>query len=202
MVAGFLNAGTIDHPGFPCAQRPTALSGQWQFNMQGGDVGSIQVLFGRWNPDLGEEEPVGLGQYLMSGVMPQWQPFTIPITYTSDLDPDTAYITIFSSSGVPVDGTTLWVDDLHFDLPLGVAEVPSVPEVRLRLSLSSNELVIIGDGLLQEVLLLDLSGRELTRGTPHANTAIVGIAALPAGPYVARARFGDGHVAARVFVKD
>jgi hypothetical protein len=201
IVPGVIFAGTNEHPGFPYDQRPGMLNGEWRFSMEGGDVGYITVNLSRWNPDINGPEPVGAGYTYMSGALPAWQPFSIPITYVSGLVPDTATIQIISSYGAATDGSTLWVDDLQFSVPLGVAEPPAVQELQLRPSPDFDQLVVLAPEPLLEVLLVDMSGRELGRHAPNVSTTSVDIAELPAGVYLTRVRFADGHVAARAFVK-
>lgn len=201
VVAGVIFAGTNAHPGFPYDQRPATLNGQWQFYMQGGDVGYMTVTLSKWNPGTSQQEPVGVGYTYMSGVMPAWQPFSIPITYASALDPDTAYIQIISSLGGATDGSTLWVDDLQFGAALGVVEQPAVPELQLQQSPACDQLTIITREQLLVVVVVDMSGRELCRQSPNGSATTVRIAHLPAGIYAACARFRDGRSTAREFVK-
>jgi len=202
-LPGLLFVGTTAHPGFPFTQRPPALNGEWQYYMQSGDVGAIVVELTRWNTLTIQRDTIGSAQWFFSGIFPQWSAFTIPITYTSMLDPDTAFISITSSAGLsPGNGSNVWVDALAFETTTGADELSAGLGIELRPSLTDSRITVTAHSPIAEVALLDMSGRELERRSSDGGPILVDVSRLPTGTYLARVRLADGRSAVRAFVKD
>lgn len=202
VLPGSLFTGTTEQPGFPYDQRPPSLDGEWQYHMQNGDVCLILVNLTHWNTGLGYRDVIGTGQWFGSGVLPAWQPFSMPINYSSGLDPDTAFIQIASSYGAASDGSTLWVDALAFATTTGMAERPSGAGVVLRPAFADDRITITAHGPIAGVDLLDMSGRELDHQAAKGDPLTMDVAQLPAGIWLARVFLADGRSAVCPFVKN
>ncbi len=194
VVAGSLYAGSPEHPAFPCVLRPAALTGQWEYYQQGGDYGTVQVGFTRWNAELGVREDIGSGLIYFSGVMPQWTAFSVPITYLRPELPDSTAIGFISSVNL-IPGSNLSVDALGFDLGTGVAATSAPAE--LQVVPGVGELRINARSAMMRLRITDLSGRLVAQASGPSTS--LSLAPLPPGLYVARADLTDGRVAVRAF---
>lgn len=194
VVAGSLYAGSPEHPAFPCVLRPAALTGQWEYYQQGGDYGTIQVGFTRWNAELGVREDIGSGLLYFSGVMPQWTTFSVPITYGSPALPDSAAISFISGVNL-IAGSNLSVDALGFELSTGVAEA-NVP-AELQVVPTAGGLSIHARSAMARLRITDLSGRLVAQRSGPSTS--LSLEPLPPGLYVAGAELTDGRVAVRAF---
>lgn len=163
-IQGWLSAGS-DHgqAGFAYAQRPTVLTGQWQYGIQPGDTAQVLVALSRWNSSTGNTEMVASGSLEVTGALGVWQAFSLPITYLTTEVPDTAYIQIVSSIDfdAPIVGSFVKVDDLAFGGVVGIQE-QELPEVSVYPSPASS-LLHISTSSPGELSLMDSSGRVLLR---------------------------------------
>lgn len=115
--------------GFPNTTRPVSLTGKWQhMAASGSDHARVGVFLWNWNALLNRRDTVALKDTTLTGMVMSWASFTIPLTYTSGVFPDSALIILSSSasSSVATDSSYLYVDDLAFTgtVPSGVISVP------------------------------------------------------------------------------
>lgn len=160
-IQGWISAGSSSsHAGFPYTQRPAALTGQWQYNIQPGDTGQVLVAFSKWNGS--STEVIGQGTLEITGNISDWVAYSVPITYLSTEVPDTAYIQIVSSInfGNPVIGSELRVDDLAFSGVSAVGEQAGQPNPIVRITPYADRLLVNtpGAGVFE---IIDASGRIL-----------------------------------------
>lgn len=122
-VCGMLDPLTLKpKSGFPYAQRPTALSGKWQFMAQGDDPGFIAVYFSKWNSSTKKREIIGTGSDTLKGMEMAWVNFSIPISFSSSATPDSCIIFLSSSGATPLQYSYLFVDDLVFETSSSILE--------------------------------------------------------------------------------
>lgn len=198
-LPGLIFTGDMTAPGFPYDQRPDAMNGQYQYDIPAGDGGTITVSLTRWN--AGSQESIGGGVLSITpGTLTSWTDFSIPIAYFSSAYPDTAVVTVMSSTGGGVPGSTVWVDDLSFGALSSVGEVNTASFV-LTPTLTSGPLNISAGQELAEVSLLDMSGRLVSTQKLTGRTFQTDVQALPAGVYMVRVRLASGMVGTQVFVK-
>lgn len=117
-TCGMLDMSQMSAPspatGFAFAQRPQALTGKWQYMASGLDMGYISVMLTRWNPSMMKRDTIASYSQDLIGMAMNWTDFTAPLTYTSQLFPDTAFITLSASGATPVANSYLYVDTLQF----------------------------------------------------------------------------------------
>ncbi|MBS1582866.1 MAG: T9SS type A sorting domain-containing protein [Bacteroidetes bacterium] len=186
--------------GFPHTERSSTLTGQWMFDVVGGDMGVVTLTLTRWNPETQQREDVGSGAAMAMGTQATWVPFSMDIEYTSALDPDTATIYMISSTNAASAGSTLSVDDLAFGASTGVRTVKG-GTFSLAPSPATDVLRVTSTEGIAGVSVMDMSGREVRTIATNGLPAVLDVAALPAGTYVARVRFTDGRLTARPFIK-
>jgi hypothetical protein len=179
------------------------LNGSWQYGIGNNDAGNILVLFTRWNPDTQVSDPIGTASMTITGSLTDWQTFSIPISYSSPLDPDTATIVIFSSMGAPVNGSYIWLDDLTFGpaITTGVDEQLAATGLLVYPSLASDRLNMSAEGAIAEVNVMDMTGRTVLRQAVDAVNTVLNVGTLHTGRYLVQARMADGKTVVRSFVK-
>lgn len=112
-VSGKLDSVTMKPiSGFALNQRPTALTGKWQY--MGSSPGSITVTLTRWNSSTKMRETIGTASKTLSGMEMRWASFSIPFTYQGSSLPDSCIIFLQASGSNPEAGDYLWVDNLNF----------------------------------------------------------------------------------------
>jgi hypothetical protein len=115
-VSGKLNTSTfMAESGFAYTSRPAELKGNWQYMAYGADQGYIAVYLTKWNTGLNRRDTIGKILYLLPGMVMSWQAFTLPITYLSSGNPDSAMIILSASGANPVYPSFLYVDNLVFN---------------------------------------------------------------------------------------
>lgn len=199
-LPGLILAGTAENPGFPYAQRPEALNGTYQYNIPSGDLGSMTVSFSKW--DGSQTQAVG-GAFvsIQPGTQSSWAGFSAPIIwYTTDV-PDTATVTILSSSGSPTAGSTIWVDDLSFGAATNINEQVGAPTFSVAITPGAGRLTITADANMSVTELIDARGRVQRSVTINGLRGELDVNGLANGLYVARVRFADGNVTSRPFIK-
>jgi len=109
--------------GFAYNQRPTAITGNWQYMAYNNDQGFIAIAFTKWNTITNNRDTLSTTYYLLPGMVMSWGSFNIPITFTSPSNPDTCLIVLSASSvSSPVANSYLYIDNLNFSLQTSVKE--------------------------------------------------------------------------------
>ncbi len=189
-------------PGFPYTGRPDALNGFWQYHPQlGGHDGLVNAALTRWNTATHQREVIANAPIHISSETGNWQSFNSPFLYYSDLDPDSAIVSIQATSAVAGDGTSIWVDNLSFGPTVLVDDIaaPGLPD--LFPSPATDQLNITAPGNATDVVIEDLTGRVWCHANLVRQKATVDVSKLPAGVFLARVRWNNGRLATRMFVK-
>ena len=165
--------------GFPCTEQPEQLLGWWKYTSGGAiDQAMVLVVFSKCNSVTEQRDEVGTG-VLRTGNVNDWTSFAVPITYSSPpQDPDTCTIILTASgSGIPQPGSTLWVDDLSFDIGTGITDARPTTQAT------------IIDGVLRldgaqggRVRVLDALGRELRTATVNTTPFTLDLFDLSVAP--------------------
>jgi hypothetical protein len=123
VMSGTITSGSYDIStstyvqGFAFSQRPASLTGSWQYAPGLGDQGFAYVMLTKWNPGTLTADLIAINSTgIPSGTVTTWTNFDLPLSYISNETPDTVIIS-FSSSGsssAPVDGSSLYLDNLAF----------------------------------------------------------------------------------------
>ncbi|MBP6698543.1 MAG: T9SS type A sorting domain-containing protein [Flavobacteriales bacterium] len=190
------------YPGFAFTGRPATFNGQYQYFPQGNDVGQIHTALWKWNPLIPGLEVVAVATLNITTTVNGWQPFSVPFSYLSTDYPDTARVFLIASGNTPVDGSSIWVDDLSYGGANDVQEQGGIAGLRIYPSPAVDQLSISAADRITEVTVSDLSGRELYKAAPNVNSSIFEIAHLSEGVYIVHLRSANGSQAIQRFVKE
>ena len=186
-VCGKLDPMTLKpKSGFSYTQRPTALTGQWQFMAQGTDPGFVAVYFSKWNNSTKKREIIGSGVDTLKGMEMAWAPFSVPITFSSQALPDSCIIFLSSSGPTPLQYSYLFVDDLKFETTSGITEnqtaannfsyFPNPAHDILKLDLHSLKNV-------QSIQIVDIQGQVLYSSNAISMSNEIDVSKLTPGMY-------------------
>jgi hypothetical protein len=115
MVSGMKD---LNHSsGFAYTLRPGFLNGYFQYKPAGNDDSCyVIVQLSKFNSFTHSREIIGRGQFSSGNEINQYIAFSAPITYFSNVDPDTATIIIYAGKYFGAkDGSRLLIDELSFD---------------------------------------------------------------------------------------
>jgi hypothetical protein len=211
-VSGTINKTTLKPvSGFAFSQRPTNLTGSWQYMVYSAsaDSGYIDVQLTRWDPVLKSRNTVAGVHYRLPGMKMSWKTFTIPLSYVDNVNyPDSAVITLSASGSAPTAKDFLYVDNLAFSgtqLTTGIAGVsgnkkfnvypnPASDKINFELPVTNNSKVDIQILNLQGVILKSIKEVDAT------STVFVDISGLSTGNYILKALSNDVFVSR--FIKE
>jgi hypothetical protein len=166
-LQGWASVGSdSNHSGFPFTQQPAALTGQWQYDIQPTDAGLVTVAFSKWNSATHTTDVIGYGMLQVTGNIDEWGTFSVPVSYSSSADPDTAYIQFESSADMDnmVAGSYIRVDDLSFSGTAGIHEQAGLQTFRIFPTPATDVLNIISPSN-GELRIYDTIGRLLKHST-------------------------------------
>lgn len=118
-------SGTIDG-GIPFNGRPLSLKGYIHAMPASGDSAMIALGFSKWNGSKRDTIGEGIGWFATPGS--GWEPFDIPITFSTSGQPDSMNIIISSSAvgnEVVVSGSEVKIDDLSLDYGSIIINLPT-----------------------------------------------------------------------------
>lgn len=116
-VSGEIDTVTFEPiSGFPYTNRPLQLN----YNMQympydPTDSINVSVLITKWNNGNSNRDTIAYGANYYNAMAHQWMLGSTHLNYISNAVPDSAIITISSSSKIPKEGSYIYIDDLQFD---------------------------------------------------------------------------------------
>lgn len=186
-------------PGFPFAQRPATFNGQLQYFPQGADQGQVYMTLTRWVPGTGRTVVATAVNNIMAPIS-GWQSFATPFTYLNGDTPDSARVFLLASMNTPVNGTSLWVDDLHVAGSVGLIELAQVPGLEV-LPMGDGSLIVRATDPIQQVVVYDMAGRQVMRSGGGTDQQMLSMAGLSSGAYTIVVRLVDGRAGARRIVK-
>ncbi len=191
------------YPGFPYTQRPTSFDGMVQYHPLGGDQGQVYMTLTKWNPLSMVSEPVGVAVYNVPSAINAWQPFSVAFSYLNGNTPDSARVFVMASMNTPVNGSSIWIDDLHVSGGgVGMAEATAVAGLQVMPVSGGDALLVRASGPMGRIVLLDMAGRRVSvRGT-NAVQAELPLTGLPPGVYTLVVDLVDGPQVVRRFVRE
>lgn len=169
---GITATGTINQQtqsidgGFACTQRPSSLTGWYQYFPGGSDTASVEVILSCWDSVTNRRITVGHGIFTETDSIAGYTSFEALINYSSSLPPDTAVIVLMASSSTdPVDGSTLYADDLSFTLSAGNSNPAMQNPVSVFPNPASPGFYVHCPGIEGEVFMevFDVLGNEVDR---------------------------------------
>jgi hypothetical protein len=177
-------------PGFPCSTRPANFTGWYTWSRIGGDSAAINILFTKWNPSTQTRDSVAFETLYILSPVASWTMFSIPISYSLNVYPDTVFIGAGNSTGTPHIGSVFTVDDFAFSgtVPIGINEgaaensfVSVFPNPFAEQTTLTIKDVQISKGKLE---IYDVLGNKVrSMENLSGNTFIISREGLPAGIY-------------------
>jgi hypothetical protein len=188
-VPGLLFTGKLDvatqsvSGGFAYDQRPARLVGYYKYTPGVGDSCTIFGLLTRTLPVGGRDTVATF--FWQGGAAAAYVPFSVPLAYRSNAQPDTALIVIASSKdpAAPALNSSMWVDALAFEGSVSALEPTSLLPVLLSPNPASAllRLHIAFEGQLL-VQVIDAAGRTVSSQLLYSGEALP-TGHLPAGTY-------------------
>lgn len=124
-IAGLITLGTFDvnistrkavvKGGVQIREKPSIFSGFYKYSTTGIDSCIMSIFLTRYNTETNKRDTVGSGIFTSSN-QADWTQFEAPISYNSNIDPDSMNIVVLSSdTSIFEPGSTLYLDDLYID---------------------------------------------------------------------------------------
>ena len=166
-VPGITATGTINQTtkaidgGFACNQRPVALNGWYKYVPAGKDTASVDVTLSKWDAVAGKRVIIGNGKFKETNTVDTYAKFTATINYVSSDVPDTCVIILLSSqqnSGVV--NSTLTIDDLAFDLFIGIEATTPAQEIIVYPNPSAGNVFVSNYPKGAKLLVYDIKGSK------------------------------------------
>lgn len=183
--------------GRPYTGRPTALKGFMKYKPVEKDSAAIFVEVYKTSEN-GQRQKITRNEVIYKNAIEDWTEFEIPLEYLSDETPDSICVLFVSSAGYDFEdlfnckgqiGSTLWVDDCHFegvsDTPGTANEAASVLNVRTYPNPATDVLNVVVEENAQ-LTIFDQAGRVLLQQAVVAGENALNIANLKAGFYTYR----------------
>ncbi len=166
-VPGITATGTINQTtkgidgGFPCNQRPVSLNGWYKYVPAGKDTASVDVTLSKWDAAAGKRILIGTGKFKEANTVDTYTKFTATINYVSTEMPDTCVIILLSSqqnSGIV--NSTLTIDDLAFDLFIGIEAMAPASEILVYPNPAAGNVYVSNYPKGARMLLYDVKGSK------------------------------------------
>lgn len=104
--------------GKPFTQKPSSLNGFYKYLPATNDTLVIFVALTKYSSAEQMRDTIAQGEFVYSGNMPNYEPFSLDIEYSQDITPDSVHVILLSSvSGKEMrghPGSVLFVDELSF----------------------------------------------------------------------------------------
>ncbi|HNW76669.1 MAG TPA: T9SS type A sorting domain-containing protein [Bacteroidales bacterium] len=127
--------------GKPCPGcRPTKFTGYYKYEPVLNDSCCAILLASKWNTELRKRDTIGYCRTDFKGIISDWTYFDMNVNYYSEEAPDSLLVLLVSSAGfnmgnlmtgVGQPGSTMIVDDLNIEYPLGINQV-LMPEIGVK----------------------------------------------------------------------
>ncbi len=130
IIPGMLMLGEFDLEAFlptggvPFTERPTGISAFIKYFFIEQDTMAMLGILTKWNETEQERDTIAATIYFSGNEITQYTNVTVPFVYFSDEIPDTINVGFISSGFSPVEGSTLYVDDIV--LEYGVITSPTI----------------------------------------------------------------------------
>lgn len=212
VVNGVAVSGQLDSitqnpiSGFAFNTRPAALTGKWQHMIYGNSQGGISIKLTRWNAATNTQITVATGNVELIGMAMSWASFSIPLTYTDGLNPDSCIITMKASGNEPTNSDYLWVDNLAFTgaVPttgLGVFNLAS-DAVKVFPNPTNQFIHVNIDENIRpsEILITDITGKVVMNMNTNLHQNKLNVAALNKGLYIITIKSDEGTCSKKITI--
>jgi hypothetical protein len=196
VVIDILNGTGSVEGGVPVSGYPKFLKGYFKYTPVAGDSCIMGIGLTRWNGT--SSDTVAFAYKSFGDAVTTWQEFSIPIEYTTWIEPDSMNIMFVSSNilfGSPIGGSTMWVDNLWLEYSqVSVNEVGFNRECIVYESSDGSSLIVSTPGnKARKIELFSLNGTLVQSiEKPAAEKTAIPINNLTTGVYIARVHMQDG----------
>jgi hypothetical protein len=185
--------------GYPFTGMPQQLAGFIKYQPVGTDTAFFGFALSKWNEN-GTRDTIGYAQDTITGSIPNWTEFHLPMPYNIWEAPDTMSI-LFLCTNVndPIvhTGTKLWVDDLSFIYgPVGISGITFGKDYRIYADATSRQLIL--DASFDpprdlELALLSISGQIMDHRKCRIGKSkeLIETSHLPPGVYILKISEGN-----------
>lgn len=205
-VSGMLDMSTLKPlSGFAYNQRPTALTGNWQYMAASADdYGFIAVYFTKWDSGMNMRDTIGMGVAELIGHQMTWTNFSIPISFTNSDNPDSCVIILSASGNTPEVYSYLYVDNFGFAGITGIQDLEVTGNFSVYPNPATENLQVDLSGLKSSVEIFeitDLQGKVVWSGrATNSLLQTIPIAQLSTGSYSLKIQTQKGIITQK-FVK-
>jgi hypothetical protein len=201
-IQGIISVGDNNgNTGFAYTNRPAAFTGQYQYGIQSGDQGMITAVLTKWVASDDSSHTVGAAVVQITGTQSGWQVLNQSFQYLTGETPDSAFVFVASSLNSPVAGSFIKVDDLGFGgTSTGLPELDAVA-LQVYPSPVASRLNVVAGAPMNELTILDMTGRTVLHQVVSASDAVMNVADLEDGRYLVRILMKNGKQYVRSFVK-
>jgi len=195
--------GTVEG-GIPISGFPDALKGWFRYLPAQDDSAIIGLGLTRWNGQ--SRDTVAYSYFTPGGQNPDWQQFTLPITYLLPFEPDTMNLIFVSSnllSGTFISGSRLWIDNLWIEYnPASVNRIQDESTISIATHDNGKSLIVNTNGNHGELLIVNINGGSVFAKSVNNNSdnQQINLPALSPGIYLAHFTLGNGKIKKQKFV--
>lgn len=176
--------------GFPCTGRPANFTGWYKWNNVGNDSAQILFVLTKWNSTNQSRDTIGGALLDFQASVTPWTSFTMPVGYSMNVYPDTAFIYAANNSTRPSIGSLFTIDDLAFTgtAPIGINETvaPSHSAVVMPNPFNDQATLSLKDAQISngKMEIYDVLGNKVRHvENLSGNNFIISREGLPAGIY-------------------
>ncbi len=207
-VPGILTTGILDIDfiaqtgditgGLAYASRPDFFKGFYKCFPASGDTAIISVLF------MNQGVEIGGGALLIHDTVASWAQFSVPITFTSSVQPDTVQVFISSSTkmaNVPF-GSQLHIDKVGFEFASSIFR----PTVEMKANIFPNPCrealqIEVDSKDNVQVAIFDSFGKNVLQLPHYQSNELINVSHLQAGFYIVRILGNDYEVSQKLIVQ-
>lgn len=150
---------------FACSLKPAVLKGFYKYFPKGSDTAMVRVYFTHFNFDTGERDTIGEGVKYFRNTVENYTAFFVPLVFEEEFTPDSASISIYSSSITnPATGSSLYIDELEFFTSMAGVESKATHSEPIVYPNPTSSFIYIGipdPGVCYSLKIYDLFGRQL-----------------------------------------
>ncbi|UPT68547.1 MAG: T9SS type A sorting domain-containing protein [Sphingobacteriales bacterium JAD_PAG50586_3] len=178
--------------GKPYTDKPLKVKYCAKYAPVAGDSAEVFCLLTKWNGT--SRDTIAYGNIKHLSAVASYTNFEFPLTYNSQVTPDTCTLLCVASAGYDFGTLTnsagqvnsaLTVDNLRFDFTTAIDENAAKPEVKMFPSPVADVLnITLEKGQLSTTYrIIDLAGRTVLNGSINGTTSAVNVSTLAQGTY-------------------
>ena len=172
--------------GIPFTDRPLAIKGSIKNYPAANDSSMLSVLFTKYSAAKGQRDTIGFGVIYFNETYDSWTSFTTPIYFSDTVsNPDTMNIIVVSSNiAAPVNGGHMFIDNLAFEYPAGIADIGNIVETNIFPNPASNNITFrFGEELNAELNVYSNDGQLIFNAVINGEELSIDVSNYASGTY-------------------